>query len=109
MSTVSFSNTPFTLQAVSPLVTRVWGNVPVVGLPSVCDLAVANHLLPCTSYRSCKSFQASASNFGTVDMCRRFCASAYEFLTMIIEDVVQDVHKVMIWSSFGVIQRDEVS
>ena len=46
-------NTPFTLQAVSPVVGHVWGNVPVLGSPSdvrrrPCE-SVVNHPLPCES------------------------------------------------------------
>ena len=33
----------------------------------------------------------------------------YEFLTTVTKGVVHSVHKVMIWLSFGVIQRHEVS
>ena len=50
-------------------------------------------------------FKITASEFSTVGMRRRFRACAYEFLTMFPEDVVQGVHKVVIWSSFGVIWR----
>ena len=47
-------------------------------------------------------FEISTSEFDTVGMSRQFCACAYEFLSMVIEDVVQSVYKVVIWSSFSV-------
>ena len=61
--------TPFTRQAVTPAVTHVWGNVPVLGSPSdirmqPCE-SVANCPLPCF-----KIFDVSASDFGTVSMHR---------------------------------------
>ena len=39
---------------------------------------------------------------------RRFCACTYEFLTTVTERVTHSVHKVVIWSSFGVIWRQKV-
>ena len=64
-----------------------------------------NCSLPCASLGSFGKFEISASGFGTVDMHRRFCVSAFEFLTMVTEGVVHGVHKVVIWSSFSVIQQ----
>ena len=54
-------------------------------------------------------FEISASEFGTVDMRRQFPTCAYEFLTTVTEDVVYDVHKVVIWPSFSVIRGHKVS
>ena len=56
--------------------------------------SVANHPLPCES-RGFQKFQISASDFGTVAMCRR--------LTMVTGGVVHGVHEVVIRSSLGVI------
>ena len=54
-------------------------------------------------------FEISASGFGSMGICRRFRACAYEFLTTVTKGVVHGVHKVMIWSSFCVIQRHKVT
>ena len=50
----------------------------------------------------------SASEFGTVSICRQFCVCAYEFVTMVTEGVVHGVHKVVI-RSFDVIRRHKAS
>ena len=42
-------------------------------------------------------------------MLCRFRACAYEFLTSVTKGVVHGVHKVVIWSSFGVIGKQKVS
>ena len=68
-----------------------------------------NRQLPCQSYESFKLFKISASDFGTISMRRQFLARTYEFLTMVTEGVVHSVCKVVIRSSFGVIQRHKVS
>ena len=44
------------------------------------------------------------NNMCIVGMRRHFCA--YDFLTTVTKDVVHGVHKVVIRSSFGVIQRN---
>ena len=99
----------FRTTGVSPTVTRVQGNVPVLGLPSEVSVrpfeSVANRPLPCKCYGSFILFKLSVSDFGTVGMHRQFCVCTYEFLTMVTEGVAHGVHKVMIRSSFGVIQR----
>ena len=94
------------------MVTHVWRNVPVLGSPSdvrmqPCE-SVVNHPFLCASYRSLKIFEVSTSDFGTVSMCIRFRAYVYKFLSMVTEGVVHGVHKVVIWSSFGVIWRHKV-
>ena len=43
-------------------------------------------------------FKISATDFGTVVICRLFRACAYEFLTTVTEGVVQGVHQVVIQS-----------
>ena len=68
-----------------------------------------NRPLPCKSYRSCKIFEISASDFGTTSMSKRFCACAYEFIPVVTEGVIHGVHKVVIRSSFGIIRRHKVS
>ena len=91
---------PFILQMVSPAVTRVWGNVPVLESPfDVCTQpceSVVNRPLPCVSYQSFKIYEISAYDFGTMSMRRRFHACVYEFLSMVIESVVHYAHKVVI-------------
>ena len=56
-------NTPFKLQVVSPAVTRIWGNVPVLGsLPDIRmrpSESVVNRPLPCKSYQSFEIFEVS--------------------------------------------------
>ena len=105
--------TPFTLQAVSPVVSRIWLNLPIlessydVHMPP-CE-TVSNCPLSCSSYRSFEIFEVSASDFDTVSMCRRFRACMYEFLTIVTESVVHDVHKVVIWLSFGIIWQHKLS
>ena len=42
-------------------------------------------------------------------MSRRFCTCTYEFRSTVTEGVVHSVHKIVIQSSFGVIQRHKVS
>ena len=49
----------------------------------------------------------SASDFGTICMCRQF--STYEYLTTATKGVVHGVHKVVVQSSFGVIWQHKVS
>ena len=44
-----------------------------------------------------------ATDFDTISMVRRFCASMHEFLTMVTEGVVFGVHKAVIQSSISVI------
>ena len=106
-------NTPFTLQAVSPMVTRALGNVPVLGSPSdICRRpwdSVENYPFPCESCRRFKILEVPSSDLGTVSMCRRFRACAYGFLTMVTEGLIHIVHKVVIWLSFSVIQWHKVS
>ena len=63
-----------------------------------------NRPLPYTSYGYFKMFEIFNSEFGTVSMCRRFHACIYEFFTMAAKSVVHGVHKVVIQSSFSVIQ-----
>ena len=105
--------TPFTLQAVSPTVIRVWGNLPVLGSLSVISMqpceSVVNQPLPCKSYGSFKWLKIFTSDFSTVDMLKQFCIWAYEFLTMVTEGVGHGVHKVLILLSFGVIWRHKVT
>ena len=63
-----------TLQAVSPVTTSIWLNLPVLGSPAdVCRQpceSVANCSLPCVSYLSFKIFEVSVSGFCTVSMPR---------------------------------------
>ena len=56
------------------------------------------------SYRSFKIFAVSASDCSTVNMRRQFCICTYEFLSMVTEGVIHNVHKVVIQSSFSVIR-----
>ena len=65
---------------------------------------MANRPLSYESYESFTLFKIFASDFGPVSMRRRFHAYAYEFPTMVTEGVVHCEHKVVIQSSFGVIQ-----
>ena len=65
--------------------------------------------LPCESYRIFRLLKISASDFGTVGMRGQFRAYMNEFLATVTEGVVHGVHKVVIWSSFGVIRRYKVS
>ena len=105
------TNTPFTLQAVSTAVGRVWGNVPVLGWSSDVQTTLrvsVNCPLPCESCRTCELFTISASDFGTVSMRRRFCACMYKFLTTVTEGVVHGVYKVVIQLSFGAIRQHKV-
>ena len=106
-------NAPFTLQVVSPMVTSIWGNVPVLGsLSDVCRRpceTVVNCQLPWESYESFRLFKISTSDFGTVGIGRRFGVCAYKFLTTVTEGVLHGVCKVVIRSSFGVIWRHKVS
>ena len=51
-----------------------------------------------------KLSELSASDFSTVSLRRQFCVCAFECLTKVTNGVVNDVYKVVIWSSFGVIQ-----
>ena len=69
----------------------------------------ANCPLPWVSLRSIELFEIFISDFGNVCMGRRFLACTYEFLTMVTKGVVHSVHKVVIRSSFGAIQRHKVS
>ena len=105
---MNITNTPFTLQAVSPVVGHAWGNVPVLGsLSDVCRRpceSVANCPLPCESYGRFKLLKISASDFSIISMYKRFHACVYEFLTiMVTEGVLHSVYKVVIRLSFGVI------
>ena len=56
-----------------------------------------------------KCLKFPASEFGTLSMRRQFRTSTYEFLTLVTTGVTQDVNKVVILSSFGVIWLYEVS
>ena len=58
--------------------------------------------LPCAFYGSFKIFKISASEFGTMGMCRRMPACADEFLARVNEGVVHGVNKGMTQSSFSV-------
>ena len=71
--------------------------------------SVANCPLPCESHSCFQKCQISASDFDTVSMRRRFCACVDEFLTTVTIGVVHGVCKVVIRSSFGVIQQHKVS
>ena len=69
------SNTPFTLDAVSPTAIGIWQKAPVHQLLSKvcmqpCD-TVGKHSLPCASYGSFKMIKMSASEFGTLTIRRR--------------------------------------
>ena len=82
-------------------------NIPVVESPpdihlQTCE-SVANHPLPWASYGNFKMFKISTSEFGTMRMCRQFCACAYTFLSTVTKGVVHGIHKVVIQPSFGVI------
>ena len=59
---------------VSSAVIHFWKNVPVLGSPSDVHMrsceSVANRPLPCVSYQSFEIFEVSASDFGTVRLCR---------------------------------------
>ena len=94
------------------MVTHVWRNEPVLGsLPDVRRHpweSLANRPLPCESNGSFRFFKISTSDFGTLGMRRQFHAWTYEFLSTVTEDVVHGVHKVVIRSSFSVIQRHKV-
>ena len=77
---------------------------------SVCDLDSQWSTVPIlTHLGSFEMYEIFTSDFGTVGMCRRFHACAYEFLTTVTEGVVHGVHKVVIRSSFGVIRQHKVS
>ena len=97
------SNTPFKLQLISPVVGPFGEIFPSDVCRRPCE-SVANRPLPCESYGSFKLFKISASEFSTVGMCMRFHACAYEFSTTVTEGVVHSVHKVVMLSSFDLIQ-----
>ena len=89
----------FTLQVISPTVTHVWRNVPVLRSTSDVRLrpfeSVANRPLPSTSYMevlNCLKFPPLISV-----PWARFCACAYQFLTTVTEGVVHSVHNLFIW------------
>ena len=68
------SNTAFTLQTEHPTEAGIGQNVPVLQLPSdtimcTCD-TVAKCPIPCVCYGSFKMYKSSASEFGTMGMCR---------------------------------------
>ena len=65
-------------------------------LMSVCE-SVVNSPLPCEPHACFQKFQISAPDF------------THEFLTMVTKGVVYGVHKDVIWSSFGVIWRQNMS
>ena len=107
---------PLTVYLLIPHFTRCrphLGKAPVLGSASEVPVrpceSVVNGPLPCESYGSFKLFTISASDFDTVSVRRRFRTCAYEFLTTVTEGVVHGVHKIVNWSSFGVIQRHKVS
>ena len=70
---------------------------------------MTNGPLTCKYLGCFQKFHISASDFGTMSMCKQFRACAYEFLTMVSEGVVHYVHKAMIRFSFSLIWRHKVS
>ena len=60
--------------------------------------------IPCACYGNFNMFQISASEFGTMDMCRQMRAWADEFVVMVTEGMVHGVCKVVAQPSFSVIQ-----
>ena len=92
------------------MVTRVWGNIPVLASLSevrLCQRQTVHYLAGSTEVLNC--FKISASEFSTVSMHRRFGTCTYEFLTTVTEGVGHGVYKVVSRSSFGVIQQCKVS
>ena len=64
---------------------------------------------PCTSYWSFKLFEISASEFGTINIRRRFRTCSDEFLTTVTEGVVHGVNKVVIQSFFSEIPQHKAN
>ena len=108
MSKDTFYYTPFTLHVVSPMVTHVWWNVPVLGsLPGICLQtcdSVSHYCNPRTSPGSFEKFKNSWFDFRNVSMHRWFHAGACEFLTTVNEGVAS-VYKVVTCSSFNVTRQ----
>ena len=92
------SYTPFTLQAVSPVV----GCVRMRPYDTMVKC-------PCVSYISFVRFKISASEFGTIGMRRRKQACTDQFLATVTEGVVHGVYKLVTKSSFSLIWRHKVS
>ena len=87
------------------MVTGVGRNAPVLKQLSEVhiqpyDTAVAKCLLPCGSYVSFKMFNISASEFGTVSICRWLRECADEFLATVNESVVHSEYKGYGWTIF---------
>ena len=73
-----------------------------------CDTMAKCHL-PCVFCRSFKILIISASEFGTVSMCRQMRGCTDEFLATVSERVVHGVYQVVTRSSFSVTQQQKVS
>ena len=69
---------------------------------------MAKYPLPCTSAEILKCLKFPPLNL-VLWACIDNFAHAHEFITIVTEDVVHGVHKVVIQSSFGVIRQHKVS